>query len=366
MRAVLCDTGANRASHGLRLLLAVLLAMLLAPAWAGVPNNRAQPAYAEEQTILQAQSDSVAPEPGLASADSGKVHLDRHYLGQYGSKEGDVIVQRGGNEWRVLRNGPFASITGTLVLVVPLLIFLFYLAAGPMRVEAPESGRRILRFTSWERTIHWATAISFLLLAATGLIILFGKLVFLPWMGHDLFATLAILSKYIHNFVGPVFIACSVLLFLTFLHRNVFRRWDWQWIRQAGGMLTHGHIPAGFFNAGEKMWFWFGLTLLGLLMSGSGLVLDFVTFGQTRYVLQVANYLHLAGATIYIVAAMAHIYMGTLGTPGAYEAMRHGTVDEEWARTHHEIWYDEVKSGPPPAGPAPGQLPPRTRPGTAP
>jgi formate dehydrogenase subunit gamma len=348
-----------------RAMLALLLALLLPFASAGVPNNRAEPAYAEEQTMLQVEADSRRAEPGLASAESGKVHIDRHYLGQYGEKEGDVIVQRGGNTWRVLRNGPMASIFGTLLVLALLGIFGFYWLVGPARAT-PESGRRIVRFTAWERGVHWATAISFLALAITGLIIFFGKNILMPWMGHSVFAGLAFVSKYIHNFFGPLFIVCSVLLFFTFVHRNIIRRWDWEWVKSGGGMFTHKHVPADFFNAGEKSWFWLGLTLLGLVMSASGLVLDFVTFGQTRYVLQVANYLHVAGATFYIAAAMGHIYMGTLGTPGAYEAMRHGTVDEEWARAHHELWYEELKSGrAPPSGPAPDNLPPRPRPGPA-
>jgi formate dehydrogenase subunit gamma len=104
-------------------------------------------------------------------------------------------------------------------------------------------------------------------------------------------------------------------------------------------------VPAGYFNAGEKLWFWGGVTLLGLLMSVTGLILDFVNFGQTRYILQIADVLHIAGAALYIVAAMGHIYIGTLGTPGALQAMLHGTVDEEWARAHHEYWYNAVKAG---------------------
>ena len=105
-----------------------------------------------------------------------------------------------------------------------------------------------------------------------------------------------------HNFIGPLFIVCSVIMFFTFLRRNFFRRWDWDWIKQGGGLVSHKHIPADYFNAGEKMWFWGGVVLLGLLMSVTGLVLDFVTFGQTRYVLQIANILHIAGATLYIAA----------------------------------------------------------------
>jgi formate dehydrogenase subunit gamma len=347
----------------LHAILALLLALLLPTAWSAVPNRHATPAYAEEQTMLQVEADSRRPEPGYLSSDSGRGHIDRHYLGQYGSQEGDVILQRGGNTWRVWRNGPLATISGTIMVLALLAIALFYRIAGPARIDGPESGRRIERFNAWERSIHWATAISFVLLAVTGLTILFGKLLLLPWMGHDVFAVLAYIAKYIHNFFGPLFIVCSVLLFITFVRRNFFRRWDREWIRQGGGLLSHKHVPAGFFNAGEKAWFWFGVTLLGLLMSASGLVLDFVNFNQTRYILQWANYLHLAGATFYIAAAMGHIYIGTLGTPGAYEAMRHGTVDEAWARSHHELWYDELKSEGMP-GSRPDALPPGAQPGT--
>jgi formate dehydrogenase subunit gamma len=349
-----------------RALLALLLALLLPFASAGVPNERAQPAYAEEQTMLQVEADSRQPEPGLGSAQSGRVHMDRHYLGEYGEKERDVIVQRGGNEWRVLRNGTIASAFGAILVLVLLGLFAFYLVVGPDRTGEPETGRRILRFTAWERGVHWAAAISFLALAITGLIIFFGKNILLPWMGHNVFAGLAYVSKYVHNFFGPLFIACSVVMFFTFAHRNFFRHWDWQWIKEGGGLVSHKHIPAGFFNAGEKAWFWLGVVLLGIVMSISGLILDFVDFGQTRYVLQVANYLHIAGATFYIAAALGHIYIGTIGTPGTYEGMRHGTVDEEWVRAHHEIWYEELKSGVAPSpGAGPDTIPPRPRPGTA-
>jgi formate dehydrogenase subunit gamma len=326
-----------------RLLLAILLALLLpALAHAAVPHKDAVPAYAEEQTILQAEKDT--PEPGWASTASGRVHIDRHFIGQYGESEGNVILQRGGNTWRTIRNGPLATISGTLMVATLLAIFAFYQLIGPARLDHPESGHRIQRFTPWQRLIHWTTAISFVLLAITGLIIMFGKKLLLPWMGHEAFSWVAIISKYSHNFIGPLFILCSVAMFFTFLRENLFHRWDWQWIKKGGGLITHQHVPAAYFNAGEKLWFWGGVTLLGLLVSVTGLVLDFVNFGQTRYVLQIANTLHIAGATLYIVAAMGHIYIGTLGTPGAWDAMAHGTVDEEWARAHHEYWYDTVKA----------------------
>jgi formate dehydrogenase subunit gamma len=310
------------------------------------------PAYAEEQTILQVEKDS--PEPGWDSAASGRRHFDRHYIVPFGTQpEQDVILQRGGNTWRVLRNGPIATISGIILLVVPLLIFGFFRLVGPVRVGHPDSGRRIQRFSAWDRAVHWATAITFVVLALSGLSLLFGKKVLLPLMGHDAFSWLAVLSKYLHNFTGLLFIACLVLLFFTFVNDNLFRRWDWQWIKKGGGMVSHEHVPAGYFNAGEKLWFWGGVALLGLLMSVTGLMLDFVNFGQTRYLLQWVDYLHIAGATLFIAAAMGHIYIGTWGTPGAYEAMRHGTVDEEWAKAHHRLWYDEVTGQARPPEPPP-------------
>jgi formate dehydrogenase subunit gamma len=358
----------------------VLMLFALGAAQAGVPNQNAEPAYAQEQTILQAEQDSRSPEPGFASKDSGRVHIDRHYLGQYGQKEGTVIVQRGGNTWRVLRNGPFATISGAIMVLVLLAIFGFYLAVGPARTDQPDTGRRIVRFDAWERFIHWATAISFVILAVTGLVIMFGKDILLPLLGHDVFAFIAYIFKYLHNFIGPLFILCSVAMFFTFLHRNFWRKIDWLWLKKGGGLVSHEHVPAGFFNAGEKAWFWLGVLLLGVVMSISGLILDFIGFGQTRYILQIANFFHIAGATCYIAAAMGHIYIGTWGTPGAYEAMRHGTVDESWAEAHHGLWYEEVKAGVPPGtfddrvpppdhppggNPPPGRLPPGARPGPA-
>ncbi|MFL6709555.1 MAG: formate dehydrogenase subunit gamma [Massilia sp.] len=347
--SIMFNGGARRLA---RAACAVLCGLALAgAALADVPNKSAKPAYAEEQTIQQAEQHD--PEPGFGSSASGKPHMDRHYLGAYNDNEGIVILQRGGNTWRTLRNGPIALTMGALLLVTPLVIFGFYLIVGPSVPGEPPSGRRLTRFSRWQRTIHWSVALSFLTLALTGLLITFGKKVLLPWMGHDAFAWLAYLSKYIHNFVGPLFILCSIVMFATFLKNNFFRSWDWPWLKQVGGLINHKHPEAGYFNAGEKLWFWGGVVLLGLLMSLTGLVLDFANFGQTRYILQIANYLHIGGATLYIFGAMGHIYLGTLGTPGAFNAMRHGTVDTSWAKAHHRIWYEEVAGGAaPPAGPA--------------
>lgn len=332
-------------------LLALTLALLtLVPALAAVPHEKATPAYAEEQTILQ--TEQGRPEPGLGDAASGRQHFDRHYIKPPGlMPEQDVILQRGGNTWRTWRNGPLATLAGTLLLVVPLGIFGLYRFFGPQKLEGAETGRNVVRFTRLDRWTHWATAITFIVLAITGLVILFGKQLLLPWMGHNLFSWLAIISKYAHNIVGPLFILSTLAMFITYVRRNRFERADWQWVKAGGGLLSHAHVPAPYFNFGEKVWFWFGVTLMGLLMGITGLMLNFPYFagntpgpGFTRYLLQVANLLHLLGAAAYIAFAMGHIYLGTLGSPGAYRGMRHGTVDEAWVRTHHELWWRQISA----------------------
>jgi formate dehydrogenase subunit gamma len=339
--------------------LCLLIALLLPAADAAVPNDDAAPAYAEEQTILQIEQG--LPEPGWGSSQSGIHHFDRHFIVSPGRMtEQDVILQRGGNTWRNLHNGPMATTSAVVMIGVLFLIGAFYLVVGPSTTGEPQTGRTLLRFTRWQRVVHWSTAIAFVLLALSGLIVLFGKKVVMPWLGHDAFAALAIGSKWVHNVAGPLFVLFTLVMFVTFVGQNLYRRGDWAWLAKLGGMVSHRHVPADYFNAGEKLWFWGAVTLLGVVMAVSGLMLDFPYAGDvgsqaglTRYLLQWADYLHVGGAALYIAVALGHIYLGTLGTPGAWHAMWHGTVDEAWARAHHRLWYDDVKRGVPGAPPAP-------------
>jgi formate dehydrogenase subunit gamma len=175
--------------------------------------------------------------------------------------------------------------------------------------------------------------------------------VLLPLIGYTLFSWLAILSKNLHNFVGPLFFICVLLLFFTFVRDNFWRRYDLNWLRHFGGLLTKKDVPSGKFNAGEKLWFWTGVFAAGLIVSASGFVLDFPNFDQTRNTMQIANIVHLVIASLFILAALGHIYMGTIGMAGAYTAMSTGYVDETWAKEHHLYWYNDVKAGKIPTAP---------------
>jgi formate dehydrogenase subunit gamma len=267
---------------------------------------------------------------------------------QYASIPGvdrSQLIQGDGRRWREFRNGPLTNYGGWLFGIVFLAIMVFYLVMGPVKLKHPPTGRLIERFNAVERTAHWTTAISFVLLALTGVIMLWGKHIILPWLGYSGFSTLTVFGKNLHNFVGPLFIFSILVTFLIFVRDNLFRRIDWTWIAHFGGMYSAKEIPSGRFNGLEKVWFWGGLTLLGLVMAVTGLILDFPNWDQSRQLMQLANVVHDIAAVLFIAASFGHVYIGTIGMQGAYRAMREGYVDEEWAREHHSIWYDEVRAG---------------------
>lgn len=253
----------------------------------------------------------------------------------------NILVQSEGETWRQIRNGPLTVIGGWLMVIAFLAIGLFYWRKGKIELHDPKTGRLIVRFSPWERILHWTTAIAFVVLAISGIVMLFGRYVVLPVLGYSIFSTLAVISKNLHNFVGPLFVVCTLLMFLTFVRENAWRRHDWVWLRKFGGLTSGKHVPSGKFNAGEKVWFWFGVTVMGIIVSVTGLVLDFPNFGQGRETMQIANVIHGVAAVLYMVMSLGHIYLGTIGLEGSYDAMRHGTVDETWAREHHEYWYQQ-------------------------
>lgn len=255
--------------------------------------------------------------------------------------ESAVLIQSGGETWRQTRR-VFTYYGGWVLAVVPILIALFYWRKGAIKLHGKPTGRKVKRFSTWQRTVHWTVAITFCVLALSGLIMLFGKYILMPVFGRTLFSWLAILCKNLHNFVGPVFAIGLVLIILTFIKDNFIKAYDFKWLAKFGGILSGEHVPSGRFNAGEKVWFWGGVLVLGVTVSVTGFILDFPNFAQGRETMQLANVIHAVAAMVFMAVFLGHVYMGTIGTEGAYRAMRDGEVDETWAKEHHEIWYQEV------------------------
>jgi formate dehydrogenase subunit gamma len=260
--------------------------------------------------------------------------------------ETNVLVQPSGQSWRQLRP-PIALAGGLLIAAAMLAVFGFYWWRGPIGVHDPATGRLIKRFSDVERFTHWTVAISVCVLAITGLIISFGKYMLLPVVGYTIFSWLAIFAKNLHNFVAPVFFCALPVMIVLFIRDNFPGAGDLKWLLSFGGLFSkNGHeAPSGRFNLGEKALFWLMVCLMGIVLCVSGAVMLFPNFEQGREIMQTANIVHVVGAMIMIFLASFHIYLGTIGMRGAYEAMRTGYVDETWAKEHHQLWYDAVKAG---------------------
>ncbi len=274
----------------------------------------------------------------------------------------DVLIQDGGMPWYKLREGPVILYGGGAILGFILLLVVFYFVRGRIRIDGGPSGTKIERFKAIERFGHWLLAGSFIALALTGLITLMGRSFLIPVIGLEAFSTLAVGSKWIHNNIAWAFMLGLVLTFVMWVAHNIPNKLDWQWLKAGGGIFSNAHPSAKKFNAGQKIIFW-AVMILGFSVSLSGLSLLFPfqmpmfadTFGFMNSILgtdfptalapheemQLSNIWHSVVAFLMMLAIIAHIYIGTVGMEGAYDAMGDGQVDLAWARQHHDLWVEE-------------------------
>ncbi|MFM9901948.1 MAG: formate dehydrogenase subunit gamma [Polaromonas sp.] len=260
-------------------------------------------------------------------------------------------VTNAGEAWRQVRNQWLIPYGGSLLVLMVLALGIFYKTRGEIKTHAPDTGRKIERFTPFERAAHWANAIAFVVLGVSGVVMAFGKFFLLPLIGGTLFGWLTYLLKNAHNFAGPLFAVSLVVVFVTFVKDNFPQKGDINWLLKGGGLIGGAEPASNRFNAGEKIVFWGGVFSLGLLVVSSGFVLDKIVPGLVyeRGTMQLAHMVHAAATVLMMVMFIAHIYLGTIGMQGAYQGMKTGYVDETWAKEHHEWWYDDVKAGKIPA-----------------
>jgi formate dehydrogenase subunit gamma len=323
----------------------VLAALLCCSAWA--QQGQQTPDRSQENRV-EAQQKRAVTQPGNNAPVWREVREGQspYTNTTVRGRETSVLVQSWGETWRQIRNGPVTFWGGWLVVLVLAAIAAFYFVFGPVKLHGRPTGRLIRRFSTADQVLHWTVAISFCVLGLSGLLMLFGKHVVLPLLGYTLFAWLAALSKNLHNFVAPIFMVSVAIFAILFVRHNLPKAYDFQFLANAFAVMAKGkHVPSGKFNAGEKVWFWGGVVVLSIIVSWSGLILLFPNFDQTRGVMQQAWIWHASAALLYIAISFGHIYLGTIGLEGSYQAMRTGYVDEVWAKEHHEYWYNDMKSG---------------------
>ncbi|WP_137178233.1 formate dehydrogenase subunit gamma [Roseomonas sp. AR75] len=290
----------------------------------GTPTNPAPPGFTAEDLELQ-----KALQGGRIG---GRISIP--------DEQAASLVQPMGRDWREFHNVTLAWIGGVAVLGMLAVIVLFYATKGRIRIDSGKSGRTIQRFNGIERAAHWMTASSFVVLALTGLNLTFGRHLVLPLIGSEAFATITLWGKFAHNYLSFAFALGIVVLFLAWVKDNIPNRTDVSWMKAGGGLLAAGHPAAGRFNAGQKMVFW--ITVIGgTAVAVSGYLLMFPFFFTDIAGQQLAHVVHGVIAVLMIAAMLGHIYIGSLGMEGAFDAMGSGQVDVNWAKEHHSLWVEE-------------------------
>jgi formate dehydrogenase subunit gamma len=265
-----------------------------------------------------------------------------------------TIEQPAGRDWRQFHQVTLRWIGAISILGMLAILVAFYLIRGMVRIESGRSGRVLVRFTSFERLVHWMTAACFIILALSGLNITFGKPLLLPLIGPEAFTDWSQWAKYAHNYLSFPFTLGVFLIFLMWIGWNAPNRVDVEWLKKGGGMVGHEHPPADRFNAGQKMIYWI-VVLGGAAVAVSGYILMFPFYGTNIADMQVAQIVHGVVSLLFVAVMLAHIYIGTIGMQGAFEGMWDGTVDLNWAKEHHRLWVEKEMSkgeagAPPPKG----------------
>lgn len=254
------------------------------------------------------------------------------------------LIKPENKSWAALQGQTLHTLSIVAVVGMIAILALFYLIRGKIRVDSGLSGRKILRFNALERFAHWTLASTFIILALTGLNLIIGKSVILPLFGEAAFGTLSAWGKIAHNFLAWPFMIALVMIVLLWIVHNIPDKVDMAWIKAGGGILKKGvHPPARKFNAGQKVIFW-TVVLGGAALSYTGIMLLFPGDAGTAADWQFYQTIHALVAAALSAIVIAHIYIGSVGMEGAFDAMGSGEVDENWAKEHHALWVDEVKS----------------------
>jgi formate dehydrogenase subunit gamma len=268
-----------------------------------------------------------------------------------------LLEQPAGRDWREFRNVTLRWIGGIAILGMIAVMAIFYLIRGTVRLQNGRSGRTIVRFSAFERFLHWMTASCFIVLAISGLNITFGRPVLLPLIGFEAFSEWSQWAKYAHNYLSFPFTLGVVLIFLKWLVGNIPNKVDVEWLKRGGGIIGHDHPPAYRFNAGQKAIYWI-VVIGGGAIAVTGYELMFPFYLSEMEGMQIAQIVHSVVAVLFIAVMLAHIYIGTVGMEGAFEAMGTGEVDLNWAREHHPLWVKEEQAkGHVPSGNTPRTMP---------
>ena len=292
------------------------------------------PVSAQQPSMVNPTADAVKEQQLLQQLKSiqGRVTIP--------DVKSSTLEQPVGRSWQHFHSVTLRWIGAIAILGTLAILVIFYLSRGMVKLKSGRSGRTIVRFNAFERFVHWMTATCFIILAVTGLNITFGRPLFVSTFGSEAFTTWSEWAKYAHNYLSFPFTIGVVLIFLMWIGGNIPNAVDVQWFKRGGGIVGDDHPPAYRFNGGQKAIYWI-VVLGGAAVAITGYVLMFPFYGTTIDTMQYAQMVHAVVAMLFVAAMLGHIYIGTVGMEGAFEAMGEGTVDVKWAKEHHRLWLED-------------------------
>jgi formate dehydrogenase subunit gamma len=294
----------------------------------------AAPAHAQQDRVVSPDASVVNEQTLLRLSPRIEGEIDQL------DERARVLIQPAGRAWDHFHQVTLFWLGVAVILGTLAALAAAYFVIGRLRISEGRSGRKVLRFKAFERLTHWLTATSFVVLGFSGLNITFGKRLLLPLIGDDAFSAFSQAAKYAHNFMSFPFVLGLAMLVVIFVRDNIPDWVDVEWFKKGGGFIKSKHAPARRFNASEKLVFW-GSLGAGVAVAVSGFLLLFPFYVTNIAGMQLAQVVHSVIAILFVALILGHIYIGTLGMEGAFEAMWTGSVDFNWAKEHHDLWLGE-------------------------
>lgn len=235
-----------------------------------------------------------------------------------------------GELFTILQNKYFVVLFFTILVLVPLAFFGHFMIVGQRRFS---HHNKLRVFSKFNIIVHWGAAVPFVLVCLSGLVMVFGS-----YFGGGVFVRFA---RDVHGLATILFVVFGIMMFLMWFRESLFKRYDIDWFKIMGGYLSQENrpIPAGKFNAGQKMWFWIA-TIGGFAMAISGAIMFFQT-GDIN-TLRLIAIIHNVLGFVVIAMLITHIYMSLFAIDGAIESILNGRMGEEELSILHSIYYKEL------------------------
>ena len=244
----------------------------------------------------------------------------------------------------MLQHEYFVKIFLAILVLVTAAFLTHYKIIGPK--VFPHDGKKIQAFSLYNRIIHQVAAVSFIVIVPTGFVIVFGD-----FFGGGMFVRAC---KHLHGIFTVPFAIVVIPMFLMWLKEAIFNFDDVKWMMIVGGYLSKEKkpIPAGKFNAGQKMWYWIA-TLGGMVMVVSGAAMFFLDFNidmvksmtglsQIDF-LRVMAIVHNVVGFLVVALFITHVYMSMFAIKGAVHSILDGHMEEEEVKILHSSWYKKLK-----------------------